>query len=112
MSQIKLIYNKANQKEFCLLEAQGSLETDQRGGLSGQQKFAEIERHGDKVTMVVGVHRVPGTVIALKNPLAVLKKRTDGAKAYDIEAVIKEKFLFKVRPDVVLQQEIAKLPNV
>ncbi|KAJ1668767.1 hypothetical protein IW140_000163 [Coemansia sp. RSA 1813] len=117
MSQIEVAYNKQNLKEFCLLEAQGSLETDQQSGLRGQQKFAEIKRLADgKVLMVVGIHRVPGLVVPLKKPLAVLKKRNppdpDQNSVYDIEAIIKEKFLFKVRPDVILQKEISSLPNV
>ncbi|KAJ1858131.1 hypothetical protein GGH12_001720 [Coemansia sp. RSA 1822] len=105
MSQIEIRYEKARQREFCLLEAQGSLETDGTGGLRGQQKFAEIERQdNDQVLMRIGVHRVQGSLVKLKKPLAVLKKRVadDGSISYDIEAVVKEKFLFKLRPDVVL----------
>ncbi|KAJ1671899.1 Chromosome transmission fidelity protein 8 [Coemansia sp. RSA 1836] len=117
MSQIEFVYDKAKQREFCLIETQGSLETDRAGGLSGQQRFGQIERLADgKVQMLIGVHRVPGSVAALKKPLAVLVKQpTSGddseATRYGIEAIIKEKFMFKVRPDVILQQEMAKLPS-
>ncbi|KAJ2754884.1 hypothetical protein H4S06_003504 [Coemansia sp. BCRC 34490] len=126
MSQIRISYNKQSQKEFCLLEAQGSLETDQQGGLRGQQRFAEIRRAGNgskDVVMVVGIHRLPGTVVPLAKPLAVLRKRHspglddsgnnhNSSIVYGIEAIIKEKFLFKVRPDVILQSEISRLPSV
>ncbi|KAJ1884212.1 Chromosome transmission fidelity protein 8 [Coemansia sp. S17] len=114
MSQIEFIYDKAKQREFCLIEIQGSLETDRAGGLRGQQQFGQIERLADgKVQMLIGVHRVPGSVVPLKKPLAVLVKQpadeSDSA-IYGIEAIIKEKFMFKMRPDVILQQELAKLP--
>ncbi|KAJ2548110.1 Chromosome transmission fidelity protein 8 [Coemansia sp. RSA 1933] len=120
MSQVEIAYRKQDLKEFCLLEAQGSLETDQQSGLSGQKKFAEIKRlEGGKVVMVVGIHRVSGSVVPLDRPLAVLKRRsnTDDSDqkpmaAYSIQAIIKEKFLFKARPDVILQEEISSLPNI
>ncbi|KAJ2910574.1 hypothetical protein GGI21_000730 [Coemansia aciculifera] len=117
MSQIEFMYDKTKLREFCLIETQGSLETDRPGGLSGQQRFGQIERLADgKVQMLIGVHRVPGSVVPLKKPLAVLVKQSlsgsDTASRYEIEAVIKEKFMFKVRPDVILQQELAKLPSV
>ncbi|KAJ1732616.1 Chromosome transmission fidelity protein 8 [Coemansia biformis] len=111
MSQIRIVYSKDGLREFRLLEAQGSLETDSDGGLCGQQELAEIERQGDKAVMQIGVHRVHGSVVKLKKPLAVLRRRPDSSSAggdrdcdvqYDIEAVITEKMLFKARPDVVL----------
>ncbi|KAJ2785291.1 Chromosome transmission fidelity protein 8 [Coemansia javaensis] len=109
MSQVQIVYNKAGLREFCLIETQGSLETDSAGGLRGQRDFAEIERQGSTVAMRIGVHRVQGSVVPLKKPLAVLKKRhhlapdADPADVhYDIEAIITEKMLFKTRPDVVL----------
>ncbi|KAJ2346977.1 hypothetical protein IWW50_003159 [Coemansia erecta] len=105
MSQIDIRYEKARQREFCLLEAQGSLETDSTGGLCSQQKFAEVERQANgQVLMRIGVHHVQGSLVKLKKPLAVMKKHTadDGSISYDIEAIVKEKFLFKLRPDVVL----------
>ncbi|KAJ1833096.1 hypothetical protein IWW55_004962 [Coemansia sp. RSA 2706] len=103
MPQIDIRY-KTPQRSFCLVEAQGSLETDSSGGLQGQQKFGEIEHKNGQVLMRVGVHRVPGTLVQLKKPLAILKKRSneDGSIRYDVEAIVREKFLFKVRPDVVL----------
>ncbi|KAJ1965191.1 Chromosome transmission fidelity protein 8 [Dipsacomyces acuminosporus] len=125
MSQIEFIYNKAKLREFCLIETQGSIETDQPSGLRGQQRFAEIERREDgSVLMKIGIHRVPGSVVKLKKPLAVLKKQqpdsseeeaqrgANGDAKYNIEAIIKEKFMFKTRPDVILQQEINALPTV
>ncbi|KAI8321777.1 hypothetical protein GQ54DRAFT_304536 [Martensiomyces pterosporus] len=118
MSQVELIYDKSNLREFCLLETQGSLETDEPSGLQGQQRFGEIERNADgSVRMIIGVHRVHGSVVKLKNPLAVLRKRQADGQAtsdvrYDVQAIIKEKFMFKTRPDVVLQQEIRSLPTV
>ncbi|KAJ2747765.1 Chromosome transmission fidelity protein 8 [Coemansia sp. BCRC 34301] len=116
MSQVKFVYDKAKQREFCLIETQGSLETDRAGGLGGQQRFGQIERLADgKVEMLIGVHRVPGSVVALKKPLAVLAKQPssgDATSRYEIEAIIKEKFMFKVRPDVILQQEMAKMPSI
>ncbi|KAJ2850981.1 hypothetical protein IWW36_001505 [Coemansia brasiliensis] len=104
MSQIEIRYEKARLKEFCLLEAQGSLETDSPGGLRGQPQFAEIERQANgQVMMKIGVHRVQGTLVKLKKPLAVLKKHsTEDGTSYSIDAIVKEKFLFKLRPDVVL----------
>ncbi|KAJ2083579.1 hypothetical protein H4R24_000742 [Coemansia sp. RSA 988] len=108
MSQIAIVYDKNKQREFCLLEAQGSLETDSASGLQGQRDFATIERlDGDKVQMKIGVHWVQGSVVKLQKPLAVLKKRSDECTTttdvwYDIEAIVKEKILFKMRPDVVL----------
>ncbi|KAJ2834376.1 Chromosome transmission fidelity protein 8 [Coemansia furcata] len=116
MSQIEFIYDRAKQREFCLIETQGSLETDRAGGLRGQQRFGQIEQLADgKVQMLIGVHRVPGSVVALKKPLAVLVKQpagNDDSTRYGIEAIIKEKFLFKMRPDVILEQELAKLPTI
>ncbi|KAJ2064559.1 Chromosome transmission fidelity protein 8 [Coemansia sp. S146] len=117
MSQIEFVYDRAKQREFCLIETQGSLETDRAGGLRGQQQFGQIERLADgKVQMLIGVHRVPGSVVPLKKPLAVLVKQpagenSDDSTIYGIEAIIKEKFMFKMRPDVILQQELAKLPS-
>ncbi|PIA17983.1 hypothetical protein COEREDRAFT_7156 [Coemansia reversa NRRL 1564] len=108
MSQIAIVYDESKQRKFCLLEAQGSLETDSASGLQGQRDFATIERlDGDKVHMKIGVHRVQGSVVKLKKPFAVLKKRSDECTTtsdvcYDIEAIIKEKIIFKMRPDVVL----------
>ncbi|KAJ2797278.1 hypothetical protein H4R20_005240, partial [Coemansia guatemalensis] len=105
---IAIVYDKNNQREFCLLEAQGSLETDSASGLQGQRDFATIERlDADKVQMKIGVHRVEGSVVRLKKPFAVLKKRSDESTTssdvcYDIEAIVKEKILFKMRPDVIL----------
>lgn len=111
MSEITFAYDKTNQQEFCLIETQGSLETDQNGGLTGLRKFATIERHPDHtVSMVVGIHRVPGTTVQLASPLAVLQKTA--INHYQIAAIIKEKFMFKIRPDVVLQQEISQLPSI
>ncbi|KAJ2839479.1 Chromosome transmission fidelity protein 8 [Coemansia sp. 'formosensis'] len=116
MSQIEFVYDRSKQREFCLIETQGSLETDRAGGLRGQQRFGQIERLADgKVQMLIGVHRVPGSVVALKKPLAVLVKQpaeSDDSTRYGIEAIIKEKFLFKMRPDVILEQELAKLPTI
>ncbi|KAJ2809776.1 hypothetical protein H4S07_003065 [Coemansia furcata] len=116
MSQIEFVYDRANKRKFCLIETQGSLETDRAGGLRGQQRFGQIERLADgKVQMLIGVHRVPGSVVPLKKPLAVLVKQpaeNDDSTRYGIEAIIKEKFLFKMRPDVILEQELAKLPTI
>ncbi|KAJ2786846.1 hypothetical protein GGI15_001208 [Coemansia interrupta] len=118
MSQIDILYRKSEQREFCLIETQGSLETDKPGGLRGQQRFAAIERQPDgKVIMKIGVHRVAGSVVPLKKPLAVMVKenRPDDSSSdltYKIQAIIKEKFIFKLRPVVDLQQEILKLPTV
>ncbi|KAJ1819645.1 Chromosome transmission fidelity protein 8 [Coemansia sp. S610] len=113
MSEIEFTYDRAKQREFCLIETQGSLETDRAGGLRGQQRFGQIERLADgKVVMLIGVHRVPGSVVALKKPLAVLAKQAGDESRYEIQSIIKEKFLFKVRPDVILQQELANLPRV
>ncbi|KAJ2714218.1 Chromosome transmission fidelity protein 8 [Coemansia spiralis] len=106
MSQIRIVYNKDGLREFCLIETQGALELDDAGGLCGQQAFAEVERRGDKAEMWIGVHRAQGSVVKLKKPLAVLKRRpaidADADTQYEIEAVITEKLLFKARPDVVL----------
>ncbi|KAJ2471608.1 Chromosome transmission fidelity protein 8 [Coemansia sp. RSA 2322] len=107
----------AKLREFCLIETQGSLETDRPGGLRGQQRFGQIERLADgKVQMLVGVHRVPGSVMQLKKPLAVLIKQPPaeegGDTSYRIEAIIRDKFMFKVRPDVILQQELVNMPSV
>ncbi|KAJ1741157.1 hypothetical protein LPJ68_003088 [Coemansia sp. RSA 1086] len=104
MSQIEIRFEKAAQREFCLLEAQGTLETDSPGGLCGQPQIAEIERQANgQAMMKVGVHRVQGTLVKLKKPLAVLKKQsTENGTSYKIDAIVKEKFLFKLRPDVVL----------
>ncbi|KAJ1947038.1 hypothetical protein GGF37_000722 [Kickxella alabastrina] len=130
MSQIDIHYSKAQQTEFCLIETQGSLETDIPGGLNGQQRFGQIERLPDgKVIMKIGIHRAAGSVVPLKKPLAVMTKRCviddnsdnvndngveneDSTVAYDIKAIIKEKFIFKMRPEVNLQQEILKLPII
>ncbi|KAJ1956475.1 hypothetical protein EC988_001330 [Linderina pennispora] len=119
MSQVEFIYNKHRLREFCLIETQGSLETDAPAGLRAQQRFGEIQRNADgSVKMVIGIHHANGSVVKLKNPLAVVRKRpaeeNDGSAdiQYDIVAVLKEKFLFKSRPDVVLQKEILNLPTV
>ncbi|KAJ2724436.1 Chromosome transmission fidelity protein 8 [Coemansia sp. Benny D115] len=121
MSQIDICYSKADLVEYCLVETQGSLETDHPGGLRGQQRFAQIERLADgKVLMKIGVHRVSGSTVQLKKPLAVMTKLSSTAVSgdgeaiveYKIQAIIKEKFIFKLRPEVDLQQEILKLPTV
>ncbi|KAJ1855225.1 hypothetical protein LPJ73_002367 [Coemansia sp. RSA 2703] len=118
MSQIDIQYRKSELREFCLIETQGSLETDKPGGLRGQQRFAAIERQLDgKVLMKIGVHRVEGTVVPLKKPLAVMVKEKNSKESpsdttYTIQSIIKEKFIFKLRPVVDLQQEILKLPTV
>ncbi|KAJ1675819.1 hypothetical protein EV182_000508 [Spiromyces aspiralis] len=122
MSQIIINYSpqaSADDDVYCLLEAQGKIQTSApsiQGVRIGRLEQAEN----------VGRRELTGKLVKLKNPLALMQKReppghdgladedaSDGPRQqyrpdlhYDVKAVIRHKFLFSSRPDIVIDEKL------
>ena len=66
-----------------------------------------------KATVIIGHHKLEGEKVTLSKPLAVLKKRREGTGdgpdgegrvKYDVEGVIRWKFIFKERPRLLISK--------
>ncbi|WZN64726.1 hypothetical protein HKI87_10g62830 [Chloropicon roscoffensis] len=74
----------------------------------------EVDKKDEtKATVIIGHHKLEGEKVTLSKPLAVLKKRRegtgdgpdgDGRVKYDVEGVIRWKFIFKERPRLLISK--------
>ncbi|KAJ3202434.1 hypothetical protein HDU67_000569 [Dinochytrium kinnereticum] len=60
-------------EKHVLIELQGTLESGGEGGLAGKE-LGKLTKEGEKYFLTIGRHKLTGTRIDLKKPLAVIKK--------------------------------------
>lgn len=115
--------------EFSILELQGELHTDaasEAAGSSGDLRVGTLSAHptnADVLFLQIGYHRLEGRRVALKKPLAVLRRAAerqvapaaaDGATddgggavpaapaGYRVQGVVRSKVLFDKRPKALI----------
>ena len=118
--------------EWILLDLQGHvLPTDGVGSCDGLTIGHMVHRAGSKTAAVqIGNHRVSGTVVDLKKPLVLIKKRDSTAATpmvvggeqhlpearasveYIIAGVVRRKFLFEDRPQPIIGTMAARRAEV
>ena len=103
-------YNEGTMNEWMLIETQGRVEFASEPGctLKDDNEFSEMIKlgkltlDGERASLTIGNHVLPGRVVALKKPLLLLKKCIDHDETrYESRSIIKCKILFKNRPSIV-----------
>ena len=56
----------------------------------------------ETLQLTVGYHRLEGKLVALKKPLAILRRPEEGASAYEVVGVVRAKYHFKNRPRALI----------
>ncbi|OMJ08143.1 hypothetical protein AYI70_g11736 [Smittium culicis] len=117
MSIVSFIYDKANisTENYCLFETQGVIQND--GNNVQNQSIGRFDlMHDGSAYLLIGTNRLAGKIVPLKKAIAVSQKVLSHDKDksstspnneyvdvdYNIKAIIKYKFLFKKRPDLIL----------
>lgn len=109
------VYSDGVRKEFCVVELQGEVEHGK--GLKEGFTAGTFSLHpfdADTVYLQVGYHRLEGKRIALKKPMAILRRislhnaaeQGDMAQQtnpeFTVAGYIKYKYLFKNRPKALI----------
>ena len=97
------LYQSETQQEMILLELQGTLSTD-------TYEIGTLEFVQDQPVLVIGHHRLLGQKVKLAKPFAVLEKKvnTEGV-SYEVKSIVKQKCIFKSRPEHVLSENFVGL---
>lgn len=108
--------------EWLLLDLQGHvLPTDGKETCDGLTIGHLVHVAGAKTAAVqIGNHRVSGSVVELKKPLVLIRKRdteagtddTQTATAYVVAGVVRRKFLFEDRPQPIIGTMAARRAEV
>ncbi|KAI9498973.1 Ctf8-domain-containing protein [Zychaea mexicana] len=118
---------QSSQKEpsLVLLEFQGHFQSSESQVQS--LKMGDLTMTNDKATVVVGHHRLEGKKVKLAKPFAVIRKRqqddqtamdttTDdtpvAAVKYDTVTILREKYVFSLRPGLVVQESLRGLTRI
>ncbi|CAN0888667.1 Putative uncharacterized protein DDB_G0287975 [Linum grandiflorum] len=105
--EVKCTCGSDNCPEWAIVELQGIVEVQP----SFQDKIQSLEigrlcrpSSDDKYTLTIGYHELSGTKVALKKPLAVMKKLKpiDDKVELDVVGVIRHKIQFKTRPKALI----------
>ncbi|CAN1267300.1 Chromosome transmission fidelity protein 8 homolog [Linum perenne] len=108
--QVKCTCGAENCPEWAIVELQGVVEV--QPAFEDKIQNLEIGRlcrpsDDDKYTLTIGYHELSGTKVALKKPLAVLKKVKPieiGKVELDVVGIIRSKILFKTRPKALISK--------
>ncbi|KAI9017443.1 Ctf8-domain-containing protein [Gaertneriomyces semiglobifer] len=116
-------------KDWILIELQGSLSSSTSGSLAGLELGRLEVRDNGKTTLYIGHHKLSGSRVELKAPLAVLRKQTsvstitamdidqesfddqpkgehaEGPRSFDVVTLLRYKYHFKTRPEHLLAEE-------
>lgn len=107
--------------EWILLDLQGHvLPTDGKESCDGLTIGHLVHVPGAKTAAVqIGNHRVSGSVVELKKPLVLIRKKEAGAEgaeaaatAYVVAGVVRRKFLFEDRPQPIIGTMAARRAEV
>ena len=103
--RIPIYYPESNHNaNWMIIELQGELECNQTVADSLVVGKFTFHSSGDSAELIIGDHKLHGSIVSLKKPFAILQKRTDldGNTCYDIAACVEKKYLFNKRPQSLL----------
>jgi chromosome transmission fidelity protein 8 len=104
LTEIPVIVPSQPLQQWQILEMQGSLEARTDDGKLDNITLGQLTIKTDKqrrAELVVGKQSCDGKQIDIKKPLLVLKKTKNsktGEVEYEIEAIVRDKLLFRTRP--------------
>ncbi|CAK9217077.1 unnamed protein product [Sphagnum troendelagicum] len=109
-------------EEWAMVELQGSLDIQHATSLQNLSIGSLCRTSANKYKFVIGYHELEGTKVALKKPIAILKKikHSDGMEIdpqlaatpvsveMQVVGIIRHKLLFKTRPKALISKVEAK----
>eukprot|EP01091_Cochliopodium_minus_P001881 TRINITY_DN11842_c0_g1_i1.p1 TRINITY_DN11842_c0_g1~~TRINITY_DN11842_c0_g1_i1.p1 ORF type:complete len:108 (-),score=28.28 TRINITY_DN11842_c0_g1_i1:96-419(-) len=96
---IEIDCDKDGMKEFAIIELQGTLELENTNEFQ-KMKIGNISLNNGKAVLIIGNHKLNGTLSNLDKPLAVMKKMKKDKISYNILGLIKQKYVFNTRPSL------------
>ncbi|ORX57679.1 hypothetical protein BCR36DRAFT_402120 [Piromyces finnis] len=101
-------------EDYILLEFQGSLQFNSELNIQGKELGNITEFNEKEMSIVIGNHKLYGTLVELEKPLAIIRKEStlneedmmdtddnDKGKDYQLTTIIRRKILFNKRPDLI-----------
>mmetsp|Transcript_13351 Transcript_13351/g.18242 ORF Transcript_13351/g.18242 Transcript_13351/m.18242 type:complete len:137 (+) Transcript_13351:168-578(+) len=101
--------------EWAMLEFQGEIEPQDSNVLLNNLDVGTLCKVSEKkIKLTCGYHEVEGSLVDLKKPIAILKKRLKQnaealdteviCEAFDIVGVVRKKYMFKHRPKALISK--------
>lgn len=96
-------------QEWGLIELQGQLDRRmlEDGTLALEIGTLHHAHSTASLSLTIGYHALDGKILPLKKPLAVMEKcneRAEGCTAYKLIGVVRNKYLFKMRPKALISK--------
>ncbi|CAG9819350.1 unnamed protein product [Phaedon cochleariae] len=88
--------------EWAIIELQGDLKSHSDSNFEGQFIGDLHFTKSGIPLLIIGHHLMYGKEAKLEKPFALLEKKVDGATAYTVKSVIKNKIIFKTRPKPIV----------
>merc|ERR1719192_2464890 len=88
--------------EWSVIELQGELEIRNGGQNFDTKYFGDLHYKNGKPVLILGHHILNGEVKKLDKPYAVLEKQNANEKELKVKAIVKEKIVFKTRPNPII----------
>ncbi|CAB3408227.1 unnamed protein product [Caenorhabditis bovis] len=99
--QIHLVPTENGQKEWMIIEMHGLL-SPQEGEFDGKTLGTICWGDRNSIFMVIGNQTLEGKISKIDRPLLVIQRsdeiRLDGSKIAKVNAIIRKKLVFKLRP--------------
>lgn len=107
-------------EELIYLDFQGSFESSSEEANVSNIEIGDLTLQENSALLIIGHHKLTGKKVKLPKPFAVIHKKKidkddmeeDTGVCYDVVTILKEKYVFSVRPGLIVQESLRGLTRI